>query len=164
MYATIPSNTLTLMWKSACTWILRGRGSLTTTFVLTLLLYSWINKHRKEWSEQETVGSLLTQECCDSRYMPISLIAAQHLFFFFFFKLKKFFWLCQEDPLEKGMATHSTILPGEFHGQRSLASYSPWDRKESDMTDRLMLTLSMWDLCSPTRDQICNPCIGSTKS
>ena len=30
-----------------------------------------------------------------------------------------------EDPLEKGMATHSSILPGEFHGQRSLVDYSP---------------------------------------
>ena len=26
-------------------------------------------------------------------------------------------------------------LPGEFHGQRSLAGYSPWDHKESDMTE-----------------------------
>ena len=26
-----------------------------------------------------------------------------------------------EDPLEKDMATHTTILAGEFHGQRSLA-------------------------------------------
>ena len=42
-----------------------------------------------------------------------------------------------EDPLEKGMATHSVFLPGEFHGQRSLASYSPWDQKESNMTKRL---------------------------
>ena len=25
-----------------------------------------------------------------------------------------------EEPLEKGMATHSSILPGEFHGQRIL--------------------------------------------
>ena len=25
-----------------------------------------------------------------------------------------------EDPLEKGLATHSSILPGEIHGQRSL--------------------------------------------
>ena len=40
--------------------------------------------------------------------------------------------LDQEDPLEKGMATHSSILAREFHGQRSLAGYSPWDRKESD--------------------------------
>jgi len=24
--------------------------------------------------------------------------------------------------------------PGEFHGQRSLAAYSPWDPEESDMT------------------------------
>ena len=43
--------------------------------------------------------------------------------------------LCWEDPLEKGMATHSIFLPGEFHEQRSLADYSPWGRKESDMTD-----------------------------
>ena len=40
-----------------------------------------------------------------------------------------------EEPLEKGMATHSSILPGKFHGQRSLAGYSPGDHKESDMTE-----------------------------
>ena len=39
-----------------------------------------------------------------------------------------------EDPLEKGMATHSSILPGEFHGQRSLEGYSPWGLKELDTT------------------------------
>ena len=81
-----------------------------------------------------------------------------------------------EDPLEKGQATHSSILglplwlswriclqwgrpgfdpwvgkipwrrdrlptqvfwPGEFHGQRSLAGYSPWDRKESVTSEQL---------------------------
>ena len=26
-------------------------------------------------------------------------------------------------------------LPGEFHRQKSLVSYSPWGRKESDMTE-----------------------------
>ena len=35
-----------------------------------------------------------------------------------------------EDPLENGMAIHSSILPGEFQGQRSLAGSSPWSRKE----------------------------------
>ena len=39
--------------------------------------------------------------------------------------------LGQEDPLEKGMAT-DTVLPGEFHGQRSLAGFSPWGCKASD--------------------------------
>ena len=29
-----------------------------------------------------------------------------------------------EDPLEEGMGTHSSILPGESHGQRSLVGYS----------------------------------------
>ena len=42
--------------------------------------------------------------------------------------------LGQKDPLEKGMVTDSSI-PGEFHGQRSLAGYSLWGRKESDMTE-----------------------------
>ena len=37
--------------------------------------------------------------------------------------------------LEKGMATHPVFLPGEFHGQRSLVGYSPWDHKESDTTE-----------------------------
>ena len=40
-----------------------------------------------------------------------------------------------KDPLEKGMATHSSILPGEFHRQKSLAGYSPWGLKESGMTE-----------------------------
>ena len=37
-----------------------------------------------------------------------------------------------EDPLEEGMATHSSILPGESHGQRSLKGYSPQGCKELD--------------------------------
>ena len=32
-----------------------------------------------------------------------------------------------EVPLEKEMATHSNILAGESHRQRSLAGSSPWD-------------------------------------
>ena len=38
--------------------------------------------------------------------------------------------LGQEDPLEKGMPTHSSILAWRFHGQKSLASYSPWGHKD----------------------------------
>ena len=33
--------------------------------------------------------------------------------------------LGQEDPLEEGMATTPVVLPGEPHGQRSLAGHSP---------------------------------------
>ena len=33
--------------------------------------------------------------------------------------------LGQEDPLEEEMATHSSILAGKSHGQRSLVGYSP---------------------------------------
>ena len=35
------------------------------------------------------------------------------------------------------MAPHSsTLLPGKSHGQRSLAGFSPWGRKESDTTTK----------------------------
>ena len=40
--------------------------------------------------------------------------------------------LGREDLLEKGMATHCSILAWKSHGQRSLVGYSPWCRKELD--------------------------------
>ena len=40
-----------------------------------------------------------------------------------------------EDPLEKGMATLSSILALAIHGQRSLEGYSPQAHKESDTTE-----------------------------
>ena len=45
--------------------------------------------------------------------------------------------LGQEVPLEKKMCTHSSILAGKSHGQRSLVGYSPWGRKESNSTEQL---------------------------
>ena len=40
-----------------------------------------------------------------------------------------------EDPLEKEMATHSSILAWKIHGQRSLTGTSPCDHTESDTTE-----------------------------
>ena len=37
--------------------------------------------------------------------------------------------------LEEEMATHSSILAGDSHGQRSLGGYSPWGCKDSDKTE-----------------------------
>ena len=38
------------------------------------------------------------------------------------------------------------FLPGESHGQKSLAGYSPWGRKESDVAERLTLPFSALEL------------------
>ena len=46
-----------------------------------------------------------------------------------------------EDPLEEEMANHSSIMPGESHGQRSLVIYNPCGHKESDTSGRLTLSL-----------------------
>ena len=35
------------------------------------------------------------------------------------------------------MTIASVFLPGEVHGQRNLVGDSPWDHKESDMTEQM---------------------------
>ena len=40
-----------------------------------------------------------------------------------------------EDLLEEEMATHSSILAGESHGQKSLVGYNPEGCKGVDMTE-----------------------------
>ena len=42
--------------------------------------------------------------------------------------------LGREDPQEKEWLPTPVFLPGKSHGQRSLASYSPWGQKELDAT------------------------------
>ena len=52
--------------------------------------------------------------------------------------------LSQKDALEKGMATSTVFLPGEFHGQRTLVGYSPWSLKGSDTTGQLTLFINIY--------------------
>ena len=40
-------------------------------------------------------------------------------------------------PWRKKWKPTLVLLPGKFHGQRSLVGYSPWGHKEADMTERL---------------------------
>ena len=45
-------------------------------------------------------------------------------------------------PWRRAQPPTPVFLPGESHGWRSLADYSPWGHKESDTTERLTLSLS----------------------
>ena len=47
--------------------------------------------------------------------------------------------LGQEDPLEKGMATHCSVLGWRIPWTEE-PGYSPWGRKESDTTEQLTLS------------------------
>ena len=62
--------------------------------------------------------------------------------------------LGQKDPLEKEMATHSSILGWEIHGQRSLAGCSPRGCKESDTTHYAcrLLAANHWIPCFSVLD------------
>ena len=43
--------------------------------------------------------------------------------------------LGQEDPLEKGMATHSSVLAWEIQRTEEPSSWGPWGRRELDTTE-----------------------------
>ena len=40
---------------------------------------------------------------------------------------------------------HTPVLPGQFYEQRSLAGYSSWGHKESDVTEQLTLNTGLAD-------------------
>ena len=46
-----------------------------------------------------------------------------------------------EDPLEKEMATHSSIFAWRIPWTEEPVGYSPWGRKNLDTTERLTLSL-----------------------
>ena len=54
----------------------------------------------------------------------------------------RFLSLGWEDPFEKGMATHFSVLPWRIRGQRSLAGFRPQGRKESDTTQATQQSVS----------------------
>ena len=71
-------------------------------------------------------------------------------------------FLGREDPLEEGMATHSSILAWRIpmdrgawwatvHAQRSLGGYRPWVFKELDMTERIISASSPLKVISPPK-------------
>ena len=52
----------------------------------------------------------------------------------------KIFWRREQLPTP-------VFWPGEFHGQRSVAGFSPWGRKELDLAERLSLTFATHFIC-----------------
>ena len=62
---------------------------------------------------------------------------------------------CRFNPWVKKIPSRGTwqltpvFLPGKFHGQRSLAGYSPWGGKESDTAEGLSLHTQELGRCTP---------------
>ena len=53
------------------------------------------------------------------------------------------FWTAKYSLWRRRWHPTPVLLPGESHGQRSLVGFSPWGRKESDMTERLHFHFSL---------------------
>ena len=56
--------------------------------------------------------------------------------------------LGQEIPWRREWQPTPVFLPEKFHGLRSLAGYSPWGHKESDTTEQLTHTHTLWSWSS----------------
>ena len=50
----------------------------------------------------------------------------------------------QKMPWRRERQPTPVFLPGESHGLWSLVGFSPWGHQESDTTERLTLSLSLW--------------------
>ena len=53
-------------------------------------------------------------------------------------------------PCRRAWQPTPASLPGQFHGQRSLAGYSPWGHKESDTTEQLSTARGRHGTCLKT--------------
>ena len=62
-----------------------------------------------------------------------------------------------EDPLEEGMATHSSIVAWRIPWTEEPGGYSPWDRKESDTTEQLRFPFHFLLLGDHTRCRATQP-------
>ena len=61
-------------------------------------------------------------------------------------------------PWRRAWQPISVFLPGESHGQRSLAGYSPWGRKKSDTTEHIITEIGFSKYLMPQWQgkKICN--------
>ena len=61
-------------------------------------------------------------------------------------------------PLRRACQLTPVYLPGESHGQRSLAGYSPWGCKESDTTEATEHVAQPWSqrVCGAEKDLSCH--------
>ena len=87
------------------------------------------------WSRGLSVGSAGEWVCAQPAFLT-SLVAQRlkHLPTMWETQVQSLVW---EDPLEKKWQPTPVLLPGKFHGRRSVVGYSPWGRKESDTTELL---------------------------
>ena len=113
----------------------KGRKKMDDVKAVTIRWY-WILMGESEVNSQICLNNSLIKDNLT--------IMNEFLFFFFFWGLP---WLLSgkiiclpmqetwvrslghKGPLEEGMATIPVFLLGEYHGQRSLAGYSPWGCK-----------------------------------
>ena len=61
--------------------------------------------------------------------------------------------LGQEDLLEKGMAIHSSILAWKIPWTEELVGYSPWCRKELDMTEHIHTPITVLGFGTNQKDK-----------
>ena len=87
---------------------------------------------RKKWTQLKAPHLFLILISTSAKVKQCCLLAVVCLYTFQSFSRRRA-W--QPTPV---------FLPGKSHGQRSLAGYSPWGCKESDMTE------ATWQACTPT--------------
>ena len=117
------------------------RSSPQTSPLLSLYILPWncIRKKQKNWSStiksclKSSEGKVTNKQNQNYSFFLRASLVAQTVKNLPPMQETQIWSLGWEDPLEKKEWLPTPVfLPREFHGQRSLAGYSPWGRKVSD--------------------------------
>ena len=111
----------TWVWVNSRSWWWTGRPGVLQ-FMGVAKIRTWLSDWTElNWTERLERASLVAEMIKNLPTMQES----------------QFWSLGWEDPLEEGMATHTSILAWRIPWMRSLTGYSPWGCKELDMTEQL---------------------------
>ena len=92
--------------------------------------------------------SVCRLEKCLSVQVPLFKLSCLFFFMLSFMQCRRpgFYPWIGKIPWRREWLPTPVFLPGEFHGQRSLAEYRSWGHKELEMTDWLTLFILFYDL------------------
>ena len=120
----------TWVWASSGRWWRTGRPGALRSMGLQRVRHDWATEHHHQKVEQgiprpsEGPGDVAQASLVAQRVRRLPVTWETWV--------RSLGW---EDPLEKEMAPHSVLLPGESHGWRSLVGCSPQGRGEADVTE-----------------------------
>ena len=137
------------IWASSGIWWRTGNPGVLQSVGSQKVGHGWATEQQQEY----TILKLLSLLASDTALFPfIRVITIRHWTSLVAQMVKRLptMWETQfynwvgKIPWRRKWQPTSVFMPGKSHGLRNLVGYRPWDRKESDTTERLHFHFQTW--------------------